>query len=54
MGLDICAKSVLDALTLCCNGVAMKNIVRLKQCLAYLDSDLHLIVVVGGSFVLSP
>ncbi len=54
MGLGTCARSALDALTLYHNGVTMKNVVRLKQCLVHLVSDLHLIVVVGGSFVLSP
>ena len=51
---DICARSVLDVLTHCHNSVAMKNVVRPKQCLAHLVSDKHSIVMVGGSFVLSP
>ena len=54
MGQDTCARSVLGNLTHCYNGVAIKSVVRIKHCLTHLESDQHSIVVVGGSFLLSP
>ena len=54
MGQDICARNVLSILTCCHNGVAMKNVVRIKHCFMHLETDQHSIVVVGGSFLLSP